>query len=69
MWKGKKRAWTLGVIVDGFVTVPSLFEIVFGMRSGAIGLVVNLCVLWYLWRPHVKACFAEVEGRPGLGTT
>jgi lysylphosphatidylglycerol synthetase-like protein (DUF2156 family) len=69
MWKGKKWAWTLGVIVDGFAVILSLYEIVFGAWSGVVVVAVNLCVLWYLWRPHVKAYFAEVERRPGPGTT
>jgi hypothetical protein len=67
MWQGKRWAWTLGVITYGFAVVSSLSEVFFGVWSGVVSLVVSLYILWYWWRPHVKAYFGKVEKRPGFG--
>lgn len=51
--KGKSWAWTLTLvftIISLIIDIPSM---------NVIGLVIDLVVLYYLYRPHVKAYFGK----------
>lgn len=62
-WSGKGWAWTLNIILGGLAIVIYLFSIVLGEWSYVVGLVIEPYILWYLWRPHVKAYFGK-DGQP-----
>jgi hypothetical protein len=73
---GASWAWTLRVIVsivllieatltlvlaisDGTFTLPEYFE---GSVFSIGALIINPLILYYLYRPHVKAYFGKVTG-------
>lgn len=63
-WSGKGWAWTLNIILGGVTIVSYLFSITLGEWSYVVGLVIEPYILWYLWRPHVKAYFRRADVTP-----
>jgi len=63
LWNGRGWAWTLCLIF-------SIIGIIIGILSlptGIISLIINILILYYLTRPHVKAFFGKgpsVEAPP-----
>lgn len=62
MWNGKGWAWILAVVLYGLGALFGLIGLVGGGYSGIVGLLIDILLLWYMFRPHVKAYF-------GKGTT
>jgi hypothetical protein len=56
---GKGWAWTLGIIVFVLSIISNLIQVVFGNYSSAIGVIVDLGIIYYITRPHVKAFFGK----------
>ncbi len=52
-WNLKVWAWTLLVVLTAIGLVLSLFS----LRSSFLSLIVNAVILYYLFRPEVKAAF------------
>ena len=53
--KGKPWAWTVTLIL-------SIINLIFALPStNIVGLIINAVVLYYLFRPHVKAYFQKSE--------
>ena len=52
-WNLKAWAWTLLVVLTAIGLVLALFS----LRSSFISLIVNAVILYYLFRPEVKAAF------------
>lgn len=59
MWTRKGWAWTLAVVLYGLGVVVSLINIAVGRLSEIISLVIDLLIIWYLWKPHVRAYFGK----------
>jgi hypothetical protein len=65
-WTLKPWAWPLGVglqiasLVITAITILLSGDIVGGITSSIIGIVISVIILYYLFQPHVKAAF----GRP-----
>jgi hypothetical protein len=59
MWTGKGWAWILAVILYGLGALSSLISLAAGALSSIVGLLIYAFLLWYLWRPHVKAFFGR----------
>lgn len=65
-WTLKPWAWPLGVglqiasLVVTAITILLSGDIVGGITSSIIGIVISIIILYYLFQPHVKAAF----GRP-----
>jgi hypothetical protein len=55
MWTGKGWAWTLALVL---YILGALFGIL-TLPIGIVGLVIDLLLIWYLYRPHVKAFFGK----------
>lgn len=53
LWKGWKIFWYLGVI---FAIIDLIISI-FAFPVGIISLIISIIILWYLFRPNVKAFF------------
>ncbi len=53
--KGKSWAWTITLII----TIISLVFDLVGMNI--IGLIIEFVILYYLFRPHVKAYFGKSD--------
>lgn len=63
LWKGKGWAWTIstiilfiGIVID-IISLPrrSTGDIV----SSIVSIAINAVILYYLYRPHVKAYFGK----------
>jgi len=55
LWTGKGWAWTLTFI---FSIIGILLGLV-SLPSGIISILINVLILYYLTRPHVKAFFGK----------
>ncbi|MEM3406109.1 MAG: hypothetical protein QXY18_01695 [Nitrososphaerota archaeon] len=56
LWTGKGWAWTLTFI---FSIIGILLGLV-SLPAGIITILINIVILYYLTRPHVKAFFGKV---------
>jgi len=56
-WKGKEWAWTLGVILYVICIILGLLPILRGDVSGIVGIIVGGVILYYLFKPSVRAWF------------
>jgi uncharacterized membrane protein (DUF2068 family) len=60
LWKGKGWAWTITVILSFIGIALGIVSIVTVQNIGAIfHLIINAVVVYYLYRPHVKAFFGK----------
>lgn len=57
LWNGKGWAWTVTLIITILGLIGSLITIIIGV--GLITLIINVLILYYLTRPHVKAFFGK----------
>jgi len=63
LWTDKGWAWTLCLVFSIIGLILSILSI----PSGIISLIINILILYYLTRPHVKAFFGKgppPEGPP-----
>jgi len=56
-WKGREWAWTLGVILYVICILLGLLPILRGDVSGIVGVIVGGVILYYLFKPKVRAWF------------
>jgi multisubunit Na+/H+ antiporter MnhG subunit len=54
-WNGRGWAWTLGMVI----TVISLILDLLSLPEGALGLIINALIIYYLTRPYVKRWFGK----------
>lgn len=59
MWKGKGWGRMLALILYGLGAISSLVFIVLGSLTSVVGLLIFAFLLWYMFRPHVKAFFGK----------
>jgi hypothetical protein len=80
LFKGKGWAWTITIILTiigiaiqivstsvGSVFTASLNNannVSSGIIGSIIGIAINIAVLYYLYRPHVKAYFGKAQQQP-----
>lgn len=57
LWNGKGWAWYLSVILLVLALIGSLLSLAANPASGIIGLIIEGLILWYFFRPYVKAFF------------
>jgi hypothetical protein len=65
--KGRPWAWTLTVVISIIAIVMTIFTIVWLGLFGIINAIFSGIVLYYLYRPQVKAYFGKTargSGRP-----
>lgn len=62
MWSGKEWAWLLAIILYGLGALTGLLSLAGGNLSSVVGLLIDALLLWYLFRPHVKAFFGRGTG-------
>ncbi len=60
-WLLKPWAWILGVIGAGLSIVSNVLSLVGGgtLIAAVIGLIIPVVILWYLFRPEIKAAFGR----------
>ena len=57
LWTGRGWARILAIILSGLGIVGSLASLALLSISGVVGLVIDGVILWYLFRPNVRAFF------------
>ncbi|MEM3786638.1 MAG: hypothetical protein QXZ59_04575, partial [Nitrososphaeria archaeon] len=57
LWSGKGWAWTITLILTILSLLGSLITAASGF--GIVSLIINVLILYYLTRPHVKAFFGK----------
>jgi hypothetical protein len=58
--KGKPWAWTLTVILSIISIVLNAISIATGNIASIVSIIISGIILYYLYRPHVKAYFGKV---------
>ena len=59
-WSLQGWAWTIAVIVTVLRLIGAVAGFfIGGLATGIVGLVIVLIILWYLFRPEVKAAFGR----------
>jgi glucan phosphoethanolaminetransferase (alkaline phosphatase superfamily) len=79
LWKGKGWAWTISIIVliigiaidiiSVSITSAGVFSntgsnLLGNIVSGIVSIAINAVILYYLYRPHVKAYFGKTIPMP-----
>lgn len=59
LWSGKEWAWVLAIVLYALGLLFSLISLVGQPIRAVIGIVVYVLLLWYLFRPGVKAFFGR----------
>jgi hypothetical protein len=59
LFKARGWAWTAAVVLSIIVIIMSVVSIVTGNIGSIISLAINGVILYYLYRPHVKAYFGK----------
>ena len=57
--KGRGWAWTLTLILSVISIVLNAISIVTGNFGGIISIIISSVIIYYLYRPHVKAFFGK----------
>jgi hypothetical protein len=59
LWKGKGWAWTITVILSFIGIALGVASIAIGNIGAIFHIIINAIVVYYLYRPHVKAFFGK----------
>ncbi|MEM0011094.1 MAG: hypothetical protein QXP86_06605 [Nitrososphaerota archaeon] len=60
LWTGKGWAWTLALVLS----IIGIIVGIFNLPGGIIGIIINVIIIYYLTRPHVKAFFGKAPPPP-----
>jgi uncharacterized membrane protein (DUF2068 family) len=59
LWKGKGWAWTITLVLSFIGIVLGIASIVTGNIGAVFHLIINIIVVYYLYRPNVKMFFGK----------
>ena len=59
LWMGKGWARILAIILSGLGVLAGLAGLALGSIPSVVGLVIDGLILWYLFRPNVRAFFGR----------
>jgi len=59
LWNGRRWAWTITLILSVIGIVVAIASIVAGNVSAIISIIIHAVVIYYLYRPNVKAFFGK----------
>ena len=59
LWNGRGWAWTITLILSAIGIVVAIASIVAGNVSAIISIIIHAVVIYYLYRPNVKAFFGK----------
>uniref|UniRef100_A0A7J3X996 DUF2127 domain-containing protein n=1 Tax=Thermofilum pendens TaxID=2269 RepID=A0A7J3X996_THEPE len=62
LWIGKKRAWWLTVVIYVLNLLSSLASLTKGDATGIAPLLISALILYYFFKPQVKAYFGVKVG-------
>jgi uncharacterized membrane protein (DUF2068 family) len=61
LWRGKRWAWSLTVILSFIGIALGAASFVTGNIAAIFHLIINAIVIYYLYRPHVKVFFGKMS--------
>ena len=64
LMKGMTWAWNLTVVLSIISIVLNAISIATGNFGGIISIIISGVIIYYLYRPHVKAYFGKATTRP-----
>lgn len=60
LWKGKGWAWTISLILAGIGVIMGIVYIIQdNLAGGIVSIIINGVIIYYLFRPNVKAFFGK----------
>jgi hypothetical protein len=59
LWRGKGWAWTITLILSGIGIISNAVSIATGNLGAIIGIIIYAVIIYYLYRPNVKAFFGK----------
>jgi uncharacterized membrane protein HdeD (DUF308 family) len=59
LWKGKKWAWTITLIVSVISIIIGIASLATGNVGAIIQIIISAIIIYYLYRPNVKAYFGK----------
>ena len=59
LWVGKGWAWTITLIISVISIISAIVSIAFGGYGAIINIIINAVIIYYLYRPNVKAYFGK----------
>ena len=59
LWKGKGWAWTITLVLSFIGIAFGIASIITGNIGAVFHLIINIIVVYYLYRPYVKAFFGK----------
>ena len=61
--KGMRWAWTVTVVLEIISIALNAISIATGNIGGIVSIIISGIILYYLYRPHVKAYFGKAPAR------
>lgn len=59
LWDGRSWAWILTVLISALGIVVGLVSIIIGTGGSILYIIVNAIIIYYLFKPDVKAYFGK----------
>lgn len=59
LWKGLSWAWSITLIISIIGIIVGLGSIIVGNVGAIFHVIVNIIVIYYLYRPNVRAYFGK----------
>jgi len=59
LWKGKSWAWTITLILSAIGIIFAIASIAAGNIGAVFHIIINAVIIYYLYRPNVKAFFGK----------
>jgi uncharacterized membrane protein (DUF2068 family) len=59
LWKGRAWAWTITLILMVIGIIVAIASIVAGNGASIVSIIIHAVVIYYLYRPNVKAFFGK----------
>jgi uncharacterized membrane protein (DUF2068 family) len=59
LWSGKGWAWTLAVVFVIVGVVVGVAHVIVGAYHGILTLILQIIIVYYLFRPNVRAYFGK----------
>ena len=59
LWNGRSWAWILTILISALGIVVGLVSIMIGTGGSLLFIIVNVIIIYYLFKPDVKAYFGK----------
>jgi hypothetical protein len=61
LWKGKRWAWIITLILSVIGVISGIASIAIGNFGGIVSVIIYGVIIYYLYRPNVKAFFGKMQ--------